>query len=701
MKGVDEPLRGDSIIHHVVERSDWYSNIVGEYHADLYVRGNLNVYRRNLLLKIVPSMFRFYKGVKDYIIESESEMHYTAPDIYDVEVKALTGTFRRNTSDLGSVMKFFNANFYASDILPDKLISPFHKSGHRYYYYILDSILGTAHQPVYKVLIVPRYKSHQLVNGYVMVRDKSWTIVRGHINGRVDQITFDAKIEMGEEGSAIYLPKKIDINVLFQFVGNKIGAHYLATFDYKDIKLAGSKPMVEKQGHKYDLTEYYTHSIDAEETNVDIAHMDSIRPYPLDDYEKQLYADYQQRVKDEEQKDTVSKNKNLTFWGEVGDLLISNYTYNFNEMTTIKFYPLINPVQFRYSHSNGVSYIQRLKFNQIFPRERSLSISPRVGYYFKDKQFYWRLNGEFVFWPERMGALVLNIGSGNRIYSSEVLDKMENLPDSLLNSLDKMELDYFKDYYVLLNNRVEILNGLVLEIGVSYHRRKLVNKTNLYNPEIQEYLSGDLRDTYSSFAPRMKIEWTPCQYYYMNGHRKVYLYSEYPTFSVDWERGIKGIFGTTGKYERLELDIHQKFHWGGIRYLSYRIGCGAFTDQEDMYFVDFANLTRNNLPDDWNDDIGGTFQELDSRWYNSINKYFRGHIVYETPFLLFRHLRKYVNLIESERLYGGILFASYLNPYIEVGYGIGTHIFDCGIFAGFARGSFESVGFKFAFELFR
>lgn len=49
-----------------------------------------------------------------------------------------------------------------------------------------------------------------------------------------------------------------------------------------------------------------------------------------------------------------------------------------------------------------------------------------------------------------------------------------------------------------------------------------------------------------------------------------------------------------------------------------------FTKQEDMYFVDFANFARRNLPEGWNDDIGGTFQLLDGRWYNSSRQYWRG-----------------------------------------------------------------------------
>lgn len=694
-----EPITGDSIIHHVVESSDWYARIVGDYRADLYVRGHFKVHRRNLLLRVVPSMFRFEKGVKDYMVESQSEVHYSAPDIYDVKMQALTGTFRRNDGEIGNVMDYFNMNIYSTDLLPDKLISPFTKNGHRYYYYILDSIFTERTPTEYKVLIVPRYKSNQLVNGYVTVRDKSWTVADCFMAGKVEQVGFEVRIRMGADGKEMYLPKRLGIKMLFKFVGNKIEADYTAVYDYKDIKLAGSRPETLPQKRSYNLSDYYRLTVTNDTVNTDLAHMDSLRVFPLNPSEKALYDRFAEREMIKKQ-NVQPKSKRRVFWGEIGDILISNNTFRFNDLSSLKCYPLLNPLQLRYSHSNGFSYIQRFKFNQYFERERSLSISPRIGYSFKNKEFYWRCDADYVYFPEKMGRVSLNVGNGNRIYSSEVLDRLEQYPDSILD-FDKLKLDYFKDLYARLENDFEITNGLLLTVGLSYHRRTLVDKTNIYNPELQKYLSGDLRDTYSSFAPRIRLEWTPKQYYYMDGHRKVNLYSNYPTFSVDWERGIKGVFGSTGKYERIEFDMQQKFKFGGIRYLSYRAGCGAFTDQEDMYFVDFFNLRRNNLPDDWNDDIGGTFQLLDSRWYNWSNKYIRGHVTYETPFLLFRQLRKYVNLIQSERLYGGILFMPRLIPYVELGYGIGTHIFDCGAFVSLIHGKFDSFGCKFTFELFR
>ena len=80
------------------------------------------------------------------------------------------------------------------------------------------------------------------------------------------------------------------------------------------------------------------------------------------------------------------------------------------------------------------------------------------------------------------------------------------------------------------------------------------------------------KNTYISFAPRIRIEWTPGLYYYMNGKRKINLHSLYPTFSVDYERGIKGVFKSTGEYERIEFDLQHQIRLGLMRNIYYRFG---------------------------------------------------------------------------------------------------------------------------------
>lgn len=112
----------------------------------------------------------------------------------------------------------------------------------------------------------------------------------------------------------------------------------------------------------------------------------------------------------------------------------------------------------------------------------------------------------------------------------------------------------------------------------------------------------------------------------------------------------------------------------GVRSIAYHIGMGCFTNQKDLYFVDYVDFANRNLPQGWNDDIGGTFQSLDGRWYNASSHYVRGNMTYEAPFILLYPVSRLLSFIQKERIYGGILFMPHLNPYIELGYGFATHI---------------------------
>lgn len=178
------------------------------------------------------------------------------------------------------------------------------------------------------------------------------------------------------------------------------------------------------------------------------------------------------------------------------------------------------------------------------------------------------------------------------------------------------------------------------------------------------------------------------------------LYSRYPTFSVDYERGIKGVFRSTGEYEKVEFDIQHKVKMDLMHNIYYRLGMGMFTNQDELYFVDFAHFSRHNLPVGWNDEIGGVFQLLDARWYNSSRRYIRGHFTYEAPLLLLKHLVKRTRYVQNERIYLSALSMPHLRPYMEAGYGIGTHIFDFGFFVGGGNWKFDQIGCKFTFELF-
>ena len=698
----DKPVVSDSILQCIFQFSPFYSRIIDEYKADLYIKGKVKVHKRNHLIRYVPSMFRFEKHINDYLMESLSELHYTAPDIYDRKIKAVSTTFPRNRGQITDVMDYLNMNIYSSSLMSDKLLSPLDKKSSRYYHYLLDSIAGSSDCQRYKILIIPKFRGTQLVSGYMWVSDQIWTIRELYIEGVYDVIRFKVRVKMGEEGDVEFLPVQFDLNLVFKFLGNHLEMDIGAWLKYNEIKFyEGAARRKSQKKHHHDLTESYKLTCDSEQLITDKEKFNELRPIPLSALEDSLYRSYALRQDTLLRVPKKKKNEHLEFWGELGDMLISSYNVNLSSMGSVRCSPLINPVLLDYSHSRGFSYKQKFKYSRLFHDGRVLRISPQIGYNFTHKELYVKADADWQYWPEKQASFEVSVGNGNRIYSSVVLDQLKQLPDSTFN-FDQLELDYFKDVYLNLFHNIEIVNGLFVKAGVSVHWRYLINNSKVILekplPDKDWAALRGIRSEYNSFAPRIRIEWTPGMYYYMNGRRKMNVGSSMPM--LDYERGIKGVFKSTGAHERWEFDIQQNLKLSGIRSIGYRIGGGMFTKQEDMYFVDFANFARRNLPEGWNDDIGGTFQLLDGRWYNSSRQYWRGNFTYESPFILLKPLNRWLGLVQQERLYGGILFMPHLNPYIELGYGIGTHIFDVGAFVSTINGQFDTFGFKFTFELF-
>ena len=688
----------DSVLNKMYASASIYSNEVKSYKSYLYLKGMLTVHHKNKIIKYMPSMFKLEDSIRYYMHESVSELQYTAPAIYDRKIKAISSTFDNPKGQVFDIMDYMKFNIYSPSLMGDKLLSPLSAQSKVHYKYLLDSISNINGTEYCKITVIPKYKSTKLLSGYMWLSTEDWSVNNCEFKGKYGLLTFKLKMHMGNTPKTKYLPYYLDIDIHFKFLKNHLQMTYSGWMDYTEVNFveSGEKITNKKDKSKYNLSNSYTLTCDTSKLVSDIDSFSKLRPFPLSLMEKQLYEEKKERIVKERKdiaedsiKNSSPERKNMVFLGQVGDALINSYDIDLPKIGSINCSPIINPLLISYSHRNGISYRQEYKYNKLFYDGRLLSITPQLGFNFTKKEVYAKADVRYVYNPKKHGTIELHVGNGNRIYSSVVLDQLENIPENTF-SFDGLELDYFKDINVSLSHNFEIVNGLKLWTGLSMHWR--------YTKSTPE-LDKRIRSRYNSFAPRVRMEWTPGLYYYMNGNRKIDVGSYYPTFVADYERGIN-VFKSSGEYERLELSAEQIIKVKNIHHISYHLGCGFFFNQNDVYFVDFVNFANRNLPQGWNDDIGGTFQMLDGRWYNASSHYFRGNMTFESPFILLYPVSRLLSFIQKERIYTGILFMPHLNPYFEIGYGIGTHIFDAGIFIGNERGKFTSVGFKFTFELF-
>ena len=78
----------DSIVDKAISQAPFFEKIVQECRADLYIKGHLNIPKKNFAFRYVPKMFKLQKGVNEYMIESFSEMHFTRSEEHTSELQS-------------------------------------------------------------------------------------------------------------------------------------------------------------------------------------------------------------------------------------------------------------------------------------------------------------------------------------------------------------------------------------------------------------------------------------------------------------------------------------------------------------------------------------------------------------------------------------------------------------------------------------
>jgi hypothetical protein len=510
--------------------------------------------------------------------------------------------------------------------------------------------------------------------------DGSWNICRVDISGRWEFYNFRVQTTYGTGAADFLLPLQSEISFGFKMFGNHTKSYYTAYYDYQAVEYAdagGLRVNPAMTAPDYDLTTRSDTTFAAIPYVRDSLFWKQKRPVPLSDYEQFLVAQAHRT-------NSLQSQKSSVFWDIATNLVVPHgIRYENSEIT---YSGLLNPLKFSYSRSQGLIYWQQFS---VFHRRRhgqEYFFEPSIGYMFSEQKFYFKTPLQWLFQPKRLGRFSATLGNREQSYNSTFLDQLKSEKANQAVNLDSLNLEYYRHYYSELSAQYEIANGLLLSGGINY---------DWYIPAKKYIADGLVINSYHSFAPVIRLQWTPGQYYRMNGKNKEYLTSKYPTFQLEYAQGIESVLKGDSHYKRLEGAMQQKIPTGLLSSLQYYVGGGFFADTKSTYFVDFQLFQRQNIPQSWNDPIGGTFHALRSEWYHAANSYLQAHFMYESP-LLFVKLFKYAPKdILNERLYFSQLYTPALPSYTEIGYGFGNFFCNAGLFASFDRGKFDAIGGKF------
>ena len=646
--------RDSLILNRIYDYHQAHTRAIDSLEDQVYAKFRYNVEKRNPILWLIPSMYVMAKDPREYIRESYSKVLFKNAHEYDISNQALSGTIRGNRKAMPTLLDYMTPNIYDIALYNGHMLSPFNKINRRFYHYTQK----LQNDSTTRLEFRPKIYNTQLLNGYAIVDTNTGRIIRTLLNGEFDMLSFRTEITQGKEGGRSIMPERCNTAATFKFMGNRISTLFDAN---------------------YNCTRALPDSINEDKSR---ELMDTIRPIPLTETDKQIYNAYdREHQRDTTIQDTTPKKQNLwkkVFWDTIGDNLVTPISAE-SEDAYFSMSPIINPLYISYSHSRGVRYKMNFRSRFRFSTYRYLTLNPTLGYGFKEKIFYFTIPLRMTYNPKRNGYAEIVFGNGNRISNSSVMEAINKAHKDTIN-FDNKDMDLFKDQHLSLYNNIMLFDWFDIETGIIYHRRAALNKALMI-----EY---GMPTEYKSFAPLVGLKFQP----WLNRG---------PLISINYERAINGVLKSNLEYERWEFDAQWKKKIPGLRILNLRAGAGFYTNKKDNLFVDFANFRDENLPEGWDDDWSGNFQLLSSRMYNESNYYIRGNVSYESPMMAATWIPYLGKYIEKERFYLSSVLVEHTNPYFEIGYGFTNRYISVGAFASFNGTRFDRIGVEVEFELFR
>ncbi len=642
------------VLELLFKYKDIHAKDVNGITENIYLRYSFQTKRRNPTLFLIPTMYTIAKGQREYIGETYGKITFNETGRYDIKRQIVSGSLPNYRKTMPILLNYIIPDLYNVCLFDEHILSPFNKTNRRFYRYRIKEM---SHYEDY-VSFRPRIQNTQLIRGSAVVDRRTGRIKKVNIRGEYDLLKFEINTDMGDGiTNNPSLPVSSSTKSTFKFLGNNI----IANFSVKIGSLTGGLP-------------------DSISNVSDIAVMDSIRPYPLNEFEKYIYQiNKASRTRRDTLKKSQTRNNKIKeiAWDIIGDHMLNSMGAE-TSRASIRFSPLLNPLYLSYSHSRGLSYKIKMGARYSFSEKQNIIFTPYLGYNFKIKKLYFDTPLRFTYNTDKNAWVELAWRNGNRITNSSVLDIIKNENSDSID-FSALNLDYFDDEMLQIRHNISIGRMFNLTIGSIFHERTAVSK--------REFQLLGKPFVYRSFAPQLTVSFHP--------------YPSGPVFTANYERSLKGILKSNIEYERWELDTSFKKKLKGLRGYNIRVGGGFYTNKSSNYFVDFSNFQENYLPNGWDDDWTGNFQLLNSQWYNASKYYIRANTSYESPLLLVTRLPLIGKYIETERIYVSALQIEHIKPYFEIGYGITNRYFSIGLFCSIINGSFNEFGSKFTFELFR
>jgi hypothetical protein len=602
------------IIRETIKKRDFYNKQVDSFTVDVYIKGLLR--SRGMPDKFFGKKIDKTDMAKDgidssgkgilFLSESQTKVSFKQPDKIKYEVVSS----RESGGGYGLSFPFFinfytnNVSVFSNNLNPRGFISPISDNAFHYYKFKYEGNFFEDNKMIDRIKVTPKRKNEPLFDGYIQIVDGEWRIHSLELTTTTDyqlELIDTLRVTQMHEPIAndIWRTQNQVVYVAVKKFGFDMAGNFLNVYSNYNLNPGFGKKYFNRILMSYDTAF----------NKRDSSYWNTIRPVPLEPDEKQNFV-----FKDSASKafgdsmyskrniDSLRKNQKSV---KLQDFFRGGVERNFYSSKTFSSYrlePLLKELEYNTVEGLAISV------------EQSLNIRPRKG-----------ANNFTVDWDTRYGTSnahlnsflnftikpktdnfrnrYLQFGGGKRLNQINKENPINALTNSLYTLLAKK--NYMKLYEawfgsVAYNNRFE--NGLEWNVNATFEDRiplenstdfSFFNKENTILPNHPYELVDIPFSRHQALVTSLTLSYQPGQRYIQYPYRKVPIGSKYPTFELQYAKGIKNVFSSDVDFDKWKLSVYDdmNFKMGGL--FKYKISVGGFFNNNSVGLPDFQHFNGN------------------------------------------------------------------------------------------------------------
>ena len=609
------------IIRNAIKKRHYYQKQVNKFTCNIYGKDmiKLRALPKKIFGQKVPDADRKEMGLDStgrgiiYLSESVSKVSVQQPDKIKLEVTSSrvsgSGGFGFN---FPSFISLYNSNvkIFTEKFNLRGFVSPIANGAISFYKF---KFLGTFFEngrSYSSIRVTPRRKYEPLFSGIINITDDEWSIYSFDL-----MLTKTSQLEILDTLQIVqlHIPVTKEIrrvkNQLIHFNFKQFGIDALGNFltVYSDYNVS---PVFSKK--------YFDNVIIKYDTGVNkksVAYWDSTRAVPLEkeeemDYRKKdsIYKSNKDSLLSKRSIDSLNKNQPKVKPLDIFVKGINRFHLTKTQRYSWGIEPLLLNVEYNFAEGAVVNLKGNISNSGRGRSRNSVSFEPVIRYGFNNTHLnsYATLtfNTRNYDSAQKIKRQSWTFSGGKRVSDFNKEETVSLIGSSISNLL--FGKNYYKTYEnnygnIIFRKRYE--NGLRLSAGLLFEDRIPLNNTTNFTIVKKDSINITPNYPYekiaSQFMPHrafianVSFNFQPGQQYIQFPNYKMSVGSKYPTFTIDYFKGIKNILGSDVDFDKWRFTIKDEKNLRLAGTLKYKFGIGGFLNNSKVPIQDYQHFNGN------------------------------------------------------------------------------------------------------------